>query len=63
MYEHKGIAEGLAAFGRGGDSMLMHVHPAEVEALHSMAPGRCVIYSAFGSKYIVCISSWSNWET
>jgi len=43
MYEHKGIAEGLAAFGRGGDSMLMHVHPAEVEALNSMAPGSITI--------------------
>jgi hypothetical protein len=43
MHEHKGIAEGLAAFGRGGDSMLMHVNPAEVEALNSMAPGSITI--------------------
>jgi len=38
-YKYKGIAEGIAAFGRNGDTMLMHVNPAEVAALESLAPG------------------------
>lgn len=42
-YEYQGLAEALAARGRGGDSMLMHVHPAEVEALERMRPGSITI--------------------
>ena len=30
-------AEGLAQFGRHGDSMLMHVNPREVQGLQSLA--------------------------
>ena len=33
-------AEQLAGFGRGGDSMLMHVNPIEVDALNRAMPGR-----------------------
>jgi len=34
------VAEQLAGFGRGGDTMLMHVNPIEVDALNRAMPGR-----------------------
>mgnify|MGYP003675595746 CR=1 FL=1 len=37
--EYEGIAKALASRGRYGDSMLMHVNPAEVEYLDSRTPG------------------------
>ena len=41
--EYEGIASALASRGRGGDSMLMHVNPIEVEILDRMAPGKITI--------------------
>jgi hypothetical protein len=41
--EYEGIARALASKGRYGDSMLMHVNPAEVEALQRYAPGGITI--------------------
>ena len=38
-YPMEGIAEHLANQGRYGDSMLMHVNPAEVEGIASLVPG------------------------
>lgn len=38
-YPMEGIAEHLANQGRYGDSMLMHVNPAEVEGIASLIPG------------------------
>jgi len=42
-HQYKGVAEALAAFGRNGDSVLMHVNPVEVQALNNMAPGSITI--------------------
>lgn len=42
-HKYKGVAEALAAFGRNGDSILMHVNPVEVQALNSLAPGSITI--------------------
>tara|TARA_R110000751_G_scaffold93190_1_gene182018 strand:- start:178 stop:2400 length:2223 start_codon:yes stop_codon:yes gene_type:complete len=39
QYPMEGIAEHLANQGRYGDSMLMHVNPAEVEGIASLIPG------------------------
>ncbi len=40
---YQGIASDLSNQGRYGDSMLMHVNPAEVEGLASAFPGRVTI--------------------
>ena len=37
--ELRGLAEGLAQYGRGGDTMLMHVSPIEVAELNRLFPG------------------------
>tara|TARA_Y100001963_G_C6771857_1_gene445330 strand:- start:230 stop:2467 length:2238 start_codon:yes stop_codon:yes gene_type:complete len=39
QYPLEGIAEQLASQGRYGDTMLMHVNPAEVEGIASLVPG------------------------
>ena len=39
QYPMEGIAEQLANQGRYGDTMLMHVNPAEVEGIASLVPG------------------------
>tara|TARA_X000001388_G_scaffold10618_1_gene6522 strand:+ start:90 stop:2303 length:2214 start_codon:yes stop_codon:yes gene_type:complete len=39
QYPLEGIAEQLANQGRYGDTMLMHVNPAEVEGIASLIPG------------------------
>ena len=39
QYPLEGIAEQLASQGRYGDTMLMHVNPAEVEGIASLIPG------------------------
>jgi hypothetical protein len=39
QYPLEGIAEQLANQGRYGDTMLMHVNPAEVEGIASLVPG------------------------
>ena len=39
QYPLEGIAEHLASQGRYGDTMLMHVNPAEVEGIASLVPG------------------------
>ena len=39
QYPLEGIAEQLASQGRYGDTMLMHVNPAEVEGIAALVPG------------------------
>ena len=35
----KGTADNLAQYGRYGDSMLVHMNPAEVQGIASLVPG------------------------
>ena len=38
-YPAKPLMDEMAKYGRYGDSMLVHMHPAEVEGLASLVPG------------------------